>query len=289
MISIMAGVCCVPSEAGAQLLWKITGDGVEGVSWLLGTHHAAPKAVLDSIDGFRDAFGKVDVVYGEVVADSASSPRIQNMMMKAMRLPEGITLGSLYSEDEMETVGSFVESVMGTGLESLGDMTPAAIGTLMTQMALVKSDPSFMTEGGLDMVIQRMAMENGKRTAGLETYEEQVELLYKQPLDEQAEALLEMAGEGEEAMLALLDEMNEAYRNQNIEYLNSLVMEDMTEDEVRLMLHERNQKWIPIMLDAMRDTSSLFAVGAGHLLGDYGLIRLLQTYGCTVEPVVDRL
>ena len=51
----------------AQLLWKVSGNGLEKPSFLFGTHHVAPASMIDSIAGFDEAINTCDVVYGEVV------------------------------------------------------------------------------------------------------------------------------------------------------------------------------------------------------------------------------
>ena len=40
-------------NANAQLLWKISGNGQEKASYILGTHHLAPLSIKDSIAGHR--------------------------------------------------------------------------------------------------------------------------------------------------------------------------------------------------------------------------------------------
>lgn len=50
----------------------------------------------------------------------------------------------------------------------------------------------------------------------------------------------------------------------------------------------RNEKWmkkLPVIMDA---GSAFIAVGGGHLIGRYGLLKLLQKAGYTVRPVNTR-
>ena len=42
-------------NANAQLLWKISGNGLEKPSYILGTHHLAPLSIKDSIAGLPEA------------------------------------------------------------------------------------------------------------------------------------------------------------------------------------------------------------------------------------------
>ena len=61
-------------NANAQLLWKISGNGLEKPSYILGTHHLAPLSIKDSIAGLPEAVDGTSQVYGEVVMSEAMSP-----------------------------------------------------------------------------------------------------------------------------------------------------------------------------------------------------------------------
>jgi hypothetical protein len=52
-----------------------------------------------------------------------------------------------------------------------------------------------------------------------------------------------------------------------------------------VLLVNRNRNWIPLMGRMMQQEIVLFAVGAGHLGGETGVIRLLRQAGYTVSPV----
>ena len=64
LFSIAAIAMALSSQA--QLLWKVTGGDSKGDSYVFGTHHIAPVAILDSIQGFADALNSVSTVYGEL-------------------------------------------------------------------------------------------------------------------------------------------------------------------------------------------------------------------------------
>lgn len=40
---------CITLGAQAQLLWKVSGNGLDRPSYVIGTHHLAPLSVKDSI------------------------------------------------------------------------------------------------------------------------------------------------------------------------------------------------------------------------------------------------
>ncbi len=42
---------CVALSANAQLLWKVSGNGLSSPSYIMGTHHLAPLSIKDGITG----------------------------------------------------------------------------------------------------------------------------------------------------------------------------------------------------------------------------------------------
>ena len=52
-----------------------------------------------------------------------------------------------------------------------------------------------------------------------------------------------------------------------------------------LLLNTRNKNWIPVMGKMMLEQPTFFAVGAGHLGGEQGVVSLLRKEGYTVKPI----
>jgi uncharacterized protein YbaP (TraB family) len=59
----------------------------------------------------------------------------------------------------------------------------------------------------------------------------------------------------------------------------------MTGDFAEIMLDDRNEEWIDDMENLMKEEATFFAVGAGHLGGENGVISLLEKAGYKVEAV----
>ena len=56
------------------------------------------------------------------------------------------------------------------------------------------------------------------------------------------------------------------------------------EDEEKL-IYNRNRNWVELMPAMMTEQPTLFAVGAAHLCGEQGVLKLLEKAGYTVEGV----
>jgi uncharacterized protein YbaP (TraB family) len=77
------------------------------------------------------------------------------------------------------------------------------------------------------------------------------------------------------------------YRAQDLEGLRSFVLNSTVEygRYNEALLAQRNTTWIPRLLRFARNKSTFFAVGAGHLPGEDGVIALLRAEGYKVTPV----
>ena len=60
--------------ANAQLLWKISGNGLQQPSYIFGTYHLSPLSITDSIASLPQAMADARQVYGEVVMADMMKP-----------------------------------------------------------------------------------------------------------------------------------------------------------------------------------------------------------------------
>ena len=68
---------CVAFSANAQLLWKVSGNGLNQPSYIIGTHHLAPFSIMDSIAGLKKAMNETQQVYGEIKMSETHSFKVK--------------------------------------------------------------------------------------------------------------------------------------------------------------------------------------------------------------------
>ena len=61
-------------SANAQLLWKVSGKGLEKPSYIFGTYHLSPLSIKDSIAAMPQAMSETAQVYGEVIEEFDPDP-----------------------------------------------------------------------------------------------------------------------------------------------------------------------------------------------------------------------
>ena len=285
ILSIIAFILLVAPAANAQLLWKITGKGVEKPSYILGTHHAIPFTYCDSIPGLMKALEEVDYVIGEfdmVKMGEMTLEQMQNMQ-KMMMMPADTMLLSLFSKEEKELLDAYLKETIGAQLEMFSAMKPMTIMVTVQNKILMDIIPDIASMTGMDKYMQTLAVSKGKKVGGLETMEYQMNLLYGNSLEEQADALLEMARTSNSK--ELLAKLTAVYKSQDLDALWSVFKDQMTRYEYDALVSERNKNWKKQIVELLPVQSSLFVVGSGHLPGEKGMIKLLKKAGYKVKPV----
>lgn len=272
--------------ANAQLLWKVTPPSGAPVSYLFGTHHLAPLAVLDSVAGFNEALASVDKVYGEIDMSTLNQPESMAKIQQAMTAPADSTLDRLLTPLQLDSVNTVVRKFIGEAADvaMFTKSKPAAVASLLTVFAASKI-PGINPLQHIDQEIQRRAAAAGKAIGGLETLEFQSSVLYGTPLAAQTRDLMRTVREILDGH-AVVD-MYTAYRAGRLdEMMTSDGTSRLTDEEAETLIYSRNNAWIEFLLGALPTASIMIAVGGGHLPGERGLIEQLRNHGYIVEPSI---
>lgn len=284
ILTILAlSLMCLTSNA--QLVWKISGNGIKKPSYILGTHHGCPFTYCDSIPGLMKAFDKVDNIIGEInmIELAEMSPERMQKMQAMMMMPADTSLLSLFSTEEAAKVNEWLGKKMGASLEMLSVMKPMTIMVTVQNKEMMDVIPGIATMTTIDKYMQTLGQRKGKTIGELETADYQMELLYGNSLEGQADALLEMIDHGDSK--GLLQQLTNAYKSQNLDTLWKVFQEQMTYYEYDAIVKVRNLNWEKQMKELLPKQSTLFVVGAGHMPGESGMINLLREAGYKVKPV----
>lgn len=259
-----------PFDSG--LLWKVEGAGATP-SYLFGTMHSDDPAVVDLPAPVRRAFDQAGSLTLEVVLD----PQSLLSMASALLLTDGKSLESLIGRRLYERS---VEGLRAQGVPEIlvAGMKPWAVAvTLMTPV----------TTGGLvlDHALYRDAVAAGKKVHGLETVAEQTGLFDDLSLKDQI-TLLQDTLDNLGDIGAMLGELQVAYLDRDLKRLQEISEASMRAGDPQLaetfnrtIVLERNQRMAERMQSRLREGQQFIAVGALHLAGEQGLLRLLSERG----------
>jgi len=281
----------------AQLLYKISGNGLTKPSYIIGTYHLAPVSFADSIPGLKEAMAATEQVYGELdMTDLTSAENLQKMQT-AMMLPEGTTLSKLLTAEEMARLNVVLKELMGVDMtnqmvaQQLDGLSPQALQTQLSLLIYMKKHDGFNPQATFDGYFQQVAQQQGKGVGGLETVDFQVGVLFHgQSLERQKELLMCLVDNKEHTEL-MAEQLVEAFFKQDLVGVKAVMDEkeqtkcDSTPEEEDALIYNRNANWAKLMPQIMADKATFFAVGAGHLPGEKGVLQLLKNAGYMIEGV----
>lgn len=270
----------IPAEKA--LLWKISGNGLKKPSYLLGTIHLIPKDKFQFSDATYDALADSRRVTFEIDMKEMTNIAAQFSLLSKAFMSGGKTLKDLLTPEDY----TFVKQKLDTkGMPStmLERMKPLFLSTLFTSDE--ESGLGNVTNmTSVEMELYRQVKRRKLESAGLETAAYQMGIFDSIPYEAQAKMLVETLRNTEGADNDF-DKMIELYRQKDINAMEAMMDEPGygMNDYQDVLLHNRNRNWIPVMGRMMREKSTLFAVGAGHLGGAAGVIALLRLEGYRVE------
>lgn len=292
----IALVVLAASVAHGQILYKISGKGLKEASYIIGTYHLAPASYADSVPGLRQAMSDCRQVYGEVDIMDAIKPENKAKVEAMQYLPEGKTLASVLTSEQLGKLNGLLREVVGKDLNNeavaaqMGRLTPAALSSSLTLIAYMKETPNLDPTKLLDGYFQQEALAQGKKVGGFETLEFQMDVLYGAPLEDQIKALMCLVENFQETV-DMSELVAAAYFGQSLDDLEDLTAEESngacgsSPEEEDKLIYNRNANWAKAMPKIMAADPTLFAVGAAHLCGEKGVLALLKEQGYTVEPV----
>lgn len=287
LFSIAAIAMALSSQA--QLLWKVTGGDSKGDSYIFGTHHIAPVAILDSIQGFADALNSVSTVYGELEMAEMTSPAVQQVAMRHSMAPADSTLSKLLSAEQLDSVSAVLGKYTGGMLTAaaLDPMKPVVVSTQLGMMQSMVAFPEFTGQQQLDQVIQERAQLAGKAVKGLETAEQQFAILMGGSLSRQAEQLMKDIRK-EEKTIEDAKTLAAAYMSADLDAMERLFNDPetgMSPETAKTLIYDRNDNWIAQLREILPADKVMIVVGAGHLVGEKGILSQLRNAGYEVTAV----
>ncbi|MBN2664679.1 MAG: TraB/GumN family protein [Bacteroidales bacterium] len=268
------------------LLWEISGNGLSESSYIYGTVHIIPADKFFFFDEWIESLEKCKYLILEV--DLKIGFFKQLSLLKQMKMPNDSVLSDYMMADEFDAYRSYM-------IDSL------KVSSAKYNMTLIYK-PFFTYSLLLDEVIPgqkifyekyltNLAKDNKMKIIGLETIDFQMNLVNDISVANQIPMFLfdfskKVQTDFKKEYFKLLD----LYATQNLTEINNLEQEaDSYPSFYQDFIINRNANWIPIIEKYMLNKPSFIAVGAAHLPGEYGVLKLLENKGYIVKPVCSNL
>ena len=290
-----------------SLLWKISGNGLQQDSYLLGTMHSVGQTFLDSIPGFKKAFSTVKQIAIEF--DIFTLDSIKRPLKEYVYMPQDITYESLFCHKDF----CFVDSFLRKGIPQYFIYKPMFWSSIFSSMLIYQNIRR--GEMGMDRFILLIGHQNNKKIYFMETLEKVDQrtdyldsLGYSTISLKSQAAILKVILQHPDSLSSSLNSAMKSYKKQKMSGLLAIdsinnkssidlfALSAIEKDEIACIKEYqqryfetvgviRNEKWLERLLPMINRESSLIAVGAMHLIGNDGLIAKLRKLGYIVEPI----
>ncbi|MCC6186026.1 MAG: TraB/GumN family protein [Chitinophagaceae bacterium] len=261
------------------LLWKLSKGTQTAPSYLFGTIHVICEEDYFWTPTMQKCFDQCKQVSFEMdISNNALSAETASMMIDF----SGGTLRDYFdNEQDYNIVRSYIEDSLGQNIEIAERIKPVAL-YLMYNLALAKGPCANTVSYELKLLEQ--AKSSNKKIQGLESLADQMEVLESIPTDSIIKEMIQIA-KGESKDGGEVQKMINAYKKQDLNLLQQMITEADNSSimDAKVLVDERNKKWIKPSEKAMAEGSTFFAVGAGHV---YGLLHLLRDAGYQIEPIL---
>lgn len=276
-------------ENGKSFIWKISSD-ISDV-YLLGSIHIASTDIYPLDSDIEDAFQESDKLVVEINMNEVSALKVMLLLEKYGKYPEGEGLkenlpGELYRELESR----FLE--VGVPISSMNDYRP---WVFIIGVAGAEMGGDYSVEYGIDFYFLEKAASRGMEILELETAELQMQML-SSIQDEVIITLIDSSFREDkdtslDYTIETLDIMVETWEEGDVAGMAEILFEDLDKEPALAPFYEasftrRNYGMITKIEQYLADGYTYFiVVGAGHLVGDEGLLIMLEEAGYAVEQL----
>ena len=277
---LLAGFPAFAAENGHPLsMWQI--DGASNSIYLLGSIHMLREKDHPIPSAIYDAYSQAEALIMEIDMDDIDPVADQALATDLGLIQDGRALPDLMGPDLYAEAEALAEALQ-IPLRLLEKSEPwyAAINVEMMMLMRIGFNPMH----GIEFHLAEIARRDNKEIFGLETTRQQLEILDTLSLPTQRDLLIQTLSDSAE-LSEVMDDMVDAWRYGDIEFLEKSLLADMQEfDELhQAIVVNRNRNWVVRIEDLLREKDDyLIIVGALHLIGDQGVPNLLSQRGFDV-------
>jgi uncharacterized protein YbaP (TraB family) len=258
-----------------SLLWRLSGGEAAEDSYLFGAMHVRDRRAFGYFDSVCARIDHCAVFAAELDLEAPEA----SMLDAGLLAPPEARLNRLLSSKRYYKLRRIVHKTSGLDLDRLAHFSPLAICHLI-DLHILSSDRIYP----LDEALWRHARAAGKTCMGLETYEEQLAVLRSIPAERQLQALLAY-GRNPARHRRALRRMADLYERGDLRALHQAARRGAGGVR-RLMFDERHRRMSERIDELARRHAAVCVVGAGHLAGERGVLRLLKRQGWKLAPLL---
>ncbi len=257
-----------------SLLWSIDAKHLPGTSYLFGTMHVRDQRAFKNLAFIEQMIERFEAFATELDL----SPNSSLFSPQSILLPDNRTLTYYIGERKYAKLHKILTKAFDLDLDKLQSFLPMVISNKIAERILAQD-----ASCSLDEFLSKFALENEKIMLGIESFQEQIDILHHIPLDFQIKNLLQIGRNVKKHRHHLLKLITyyEEGRLRDL-YLSS----KKSLGKIRkVLLYDRNKIMATRITGIIQERTLFCAVGAAHLAGYKGILRILKKQGFVVKTV----
>lgn len=264
------------------LFWEVTGNGLEKSSYILATVKFMPSEKFSISENVENKLISSEIFVTETLMDHHA----RHELNKAAHLPHHESIKDHLSKDDFLRLEKLFDERLGISklkFEAVySQFKPVLLSVTITRLSLGKNVKY------IEMELMHIANKADLVIMGLETAEREIAAMETFAIKDQVHALLHTMDNYDE-QIAEYHAMIEAYLAGDLHKTLEFTLHPSEENDTfrKSFFDERNAEFVPHMENLMKKGKSFFAIGAGHLADEKGVLNLLREKGYTVKPVDD--
>lgn len=268
----------VNAQGKPGVFYSISGNGLKDTSWLFGTYHLIKDSYLNEVPKVQASFRRAGGVVVEVVMDSSALPAAN-----AKAVLNGSLLTDYFDKAFADSLDLALKASIGQGISAFRQMKPMVVMLTMSVVQLMKDNAALLskyTGQPLDVYFAIEKKARQQRVIGLETMEQQMDLLFNTLQPAQQAAMLKESIRNQDAGARLGNELLRTYFSNDLEKMAKLYQASIqVSGELDFLVKKRNIAWMKQLPAILHNGSNFIAVGALHLAGEDGLVQQLRALG----------
>ena len=263
-------------------VWEVKFDS--NTVYLGGTVHLLRPSDYPLPEEYEQAYQASSKIYLETDLSSMNELSVQTKMLEQLTYQNARSLKTVLNEEAYTALSDYMVEI-GMPLMMMENFKP---GMVISTLQVMEFQRNGFTPQGVDVYFNNRAIEDATTLGQLESIQEQIGFLASMGEGNESEFILLSIRDLEETT-EIMNDMIAAWRTGNNDQLAAMFVTEMQNEAPDLydtLLRQRNLNWFPQIEQMLSDSVTEFVlVGAAHLVGPDGLLRLLRRKGYQVRQL----
>lgn len=257
-----------------SLFWKITHPITHIDHYVYGTMHVKHETAYTHIDKVLPYIDSSRIYAGEMDLNDPLLHELESYFM----LTSHMDLICIYGHRKYHRLRDMILKAYDLDLDRFKKFKPIILSNMVSEKILTAH-----YDVSLDQYLWSVAASYGKEMTGLESAQDQVRILNAIDMDVQKKALLSTVKNVSKYRKKIY-KLSHLYADQNIQQLFKSTKKSLGKLR-KPLLYDRNNYMADRIIDITREAPAFITLGAAHLAGKFGVLRLLKKSGYVLKSM----